>query len=249
MRIAQTRAEVCFLHCSNAPPSGARAAPSAREQGMFEFETHDVETSETGSGCALVARDRRSCCSTAIRRRTSCGTGWRPSCRAVHASSARICAATAIAASRRPTPEHAAYSQAGNGAGHGRGDAALGSSASASPGTTAAAGSPPDGARPSGSGRAGSPCSTSCRRATIFRRPTRHRDRLLPLVLPDQPEPLPERLIGADPNFYLHGGRRGSGLDASRPRRWPSTALLPRPGDDPRRLRGLPRRRDDRPRS
>ena len=64
-----------------------------------------------------------------------------------------------------------------------------------------------------------------------------------------QPYDLPERLIGADPVYYL---RRKLGawaaLDhfAGGARR--VRALLQRPGRDPRQLRGLSRRCDDRPR-
>src|SRR5215207_8402027 len=56
-----------------------------------------------------------------------------------------------------------------------------------------------------------------------------------------QPFDLPERVIGANPDgFYFHRGREvfESGRDGRVP------ALLLRPGDDPRHVRGLPGRRD-----
>ena len=68
-----------------------------------------------------------------------------------------------------------------------------------------------------------------------------------------QPFDLPERLIGADPIYYLHrklGGMGRSGLAALRSARARRVrALLQRSRDDPRDLRGLPRRGDDRPRA
>jgi pimeloyl-ACP methyl ester carboxylesterase len=67
-----------------------------------------------------------------------------------------------------------------------------------------------------------------------------------------QPAPLPERMIGADPGLLpapqarpvvgRQGPRLGGARGAGRVR-----ALLRRPGRDPRELRGLPRRRHDRP--
>ena len=67
-----------------------------------------------------------------------------------------------------------------------------------------------------------------------------------------QPFDLPERLIGADPIYYLHKKLAGwsSGLAALRPARaCRIRALLRRSGDDPRDLRGLSRGGDDRSRA
>ena len=66
-----------------------------------------------------------------------------------------------------------------------------------------------------------------------------------------QPGGLPERLIGGDPVFFLHWllGRWGTGLDAFAPEALAEyERCFKRPRDDPRHLRGLPRRRLDRPR-
>ena len=65
-----------------------------------------------------------------------------------------------------------------------------------------------------------------------------------------QPEPLPEHLLGADPEGWVRG--RLSTLAAGRPAVRPRGAgrvrpLLPRPGRDPRLVRGLPRRGGHRP--
>ena len=67
-----------------------------------------------------------------------------------------------------------------------------------------------------------------------------------------QPFDLPERLIGADPVYYLHKklGGWSAGLEhlrSARARR--IRALLQRSGDDPRDLRGLSRGGDDRSRA
>ena len=67
-----------------------------------------------------------------------------------------------------------------------------------------------------------------------------------------QPFDLPEKLIGADPHYYLHRkiGGWGTGLqNFRRARAGGIRALLFRPGDHPRHLRGLPRRGVDRSRT
>ena len=63
-----------------------------------------------------------------------------------------------------------------------------------------------------------------------------------------QPAPLPERMIGGDPAFYLRATLGGWGCERPRPHRARGAGrvralLLPR-RRDPRRLRGLPRRGD-----
>jgi len=66
-----------------------------------------------------------------------------------------------------------------------------------------------------------------------------------------QPFDFPERLIGADSDYYFHAHARRLGQPARCLRAGSSgrvPALLPRPGHDPCRLRRLPRRRHDRSR-
>ena len=65
-----------------------------------------------------------------------------------------------------------------------------------------------------------------------------------------QPYDLPERLIGADPDYYLEKKDRQVEPERGllrRGRHRRVQALLPRPGDHPRHLRGLPGRRRHRP--
>ena len=68
-----------------------------------------------------------------------------------------------------------------------------------------------------------------------------------------QPAPLPERMIGGDPAYYLRWmlggfGSRGIGFVEPGSARRVRALLLPRRGD-PRDVRGLPRSGDDRPRA
>ena len=65
-----------------------------------------------------------------------------------------------------------------------------------------------------------------------------------------QPYDLPERLIAADPEYFLRKhieGQTKTPGAVDRGRLPGILALLPRPGDAPRHLRGLPRRCHDRP--
>ena len=127
--------------------------------------------------------------------------------------------------------------QAGHGAGHGRGRwRRWASTGSCWPATTAVAGSRIGCASTIRSGSPVPPCSTSsrpapCSRATDQALATGYYHWFFLI----QPEPLPERLIGADPLFYLHRklgavvGGQEPGLAGAR-RRWPSmSAALPTP--------------------
>ena len=70
---------------------------------------------------------------------------------------------------------------------------------------------------------------------------------LLALVLPVQPYPLPEKMIGGDPEWFFQrnwpGAQRAADILRSRGAGG-LLARLQRPADGARHLRGLPRRRD-----
>ena len=173
--------------------------------------------------------------------------GGAPPRRATSPSCAPTCAATATAPSRPRPRDHEPYSKRAMARDHGRADAKpRASSASPSPGHDRGGRVRlPSGARSPRAGRGAGGARHRPDRRSVS--PRRHviRARLLALVLPRAAlRRCPERVIGADPDaFYFRrrplGARRRRGA-----RRVP--ALLLRSGDDPRHVRGLPRRRLDR---
>ena len=174
MRIARA-VRKCFLHCSIAP---ARGRSRVRQQGSKRCSKDSrparSRPARPGSACASAARDRRSCCFTAIRRRHVMWHRVAPAL--AERFTRRLPDLRGYGDSGKPTsdPEHAAYSKRSNGAGHGRGDGRRSATtASCSPATTAAGGSATAWRSTIRTGSSGWPCSTSCRPARSSARPTR----------------------------------------------------------------------------
>ena len=215
--------------------SGACSRASRRARSTATAPASPWPTAATG---------RRCCCSTATRRRARAGTAWRPPWRAGSRSSRPTCAGTATATGPRGGRSRRLL-QARDGRRHGGRHARPRAPAlrRGRPRPGRARG-PPHGPRPPGRGGA--------------RRRARHRahaarsspatDQAFATAYYHwffliQPDGLPETMIGRDPEWFLRETvRRWSGRAEpvaeeaiARVR-----ALLPRPGRDPRLVRGLP---------
>ena len=219
-------------------------------------EQRGGDRSRARSSPGSAATGRRCCCCTVIRRRTSCGTrprrGWPSGSRSSRrpARLRRVVPARCRPPITRPHSKRAAGRRSGAGDGRARLRAVRGRRPRPRRPRRL-----PDGARPPRAGRARSAVFDVVPTGEVWARA----DARFALVywhwaFLAQPAPLPERLIAGDPDAFFDFHVRALGLGAT-PGRYPAELLAAyrRPARRPEHrrgdLRGLPRRRDDRPRA